>query len=209
MISHQKVEFLERKATAIWLWLTSFCAYTISIVLPIIGSNVEKWLKPLLIKFGAPDFIQADFTVYGTVFGICGVLTTKAVKRLVIIDASYKDENAEKYRALKKEHKSLKADHKKISEQLENRDAEHEVKTQEVIAKCEDVKSAEIKTLKDKHKDDLERVIDDYEREARRLRECLKLQDVALDAMKNYKAVEQNYKEYNTSDVRRQKYIKE
>lgn len=51
MNSNSINEFISKKATAVWVWLNKLAAYTISIVLPIIGANVEKWLSLSWIKF--------------------------------------------------------------------------------------------------------------------------------------------------------------
>lgn len=199
MNSNSINEFINKKATAVWVWLNTLFAYTISIALPIIGANVEKWLKPFLDKVGAPDFLKTDFTVYGSVFGVCGVLTTIAIKRLIVIDARFNSEGAGKIRDLKKENKALKIKNKGLSDDKQKDKESHDAKLNQSIVDCESNKKQEIDSLKGKHKELLDRTIDDHEREMRRLRECLKLQEVAMDAMKNYKSVEQDIREYNVS----------
>ncbi|HCW2918886.1 TPA: hypothetical protein OXB49_005368, partial [Escherichia coli] len=110
------------------MWLNKLAAYTISIVLPIIGANVEKWLKPFLDKIYAPEFLKTDFAVYGSVFGVCGVLATIAVKRLVVIDARFNSEDAYKIRELKKENKSLRLKNKKLYTEKQKDKELHEAK---------------------------------------------------------------------------------
>lgn len=199
MNSNSINEFLNRKATAVWVGLNTFVAYVISIGLPIVGANVEKWLKPFLEQIGAPEYLKTDFTVYGTVFGVCGVLTTLAIKRLIIIDARYNSEDAEKFRDVKRENKALKSKNKTLSDNLEKQREEHTVKLNDTIATCNSLKNKELGELQQKHQANLDRTIDDHGREMRRLRECLKLQEAAMDAMKNYKSVELDIREYNVS----------
>lgn len=193
-------EFINKKAIAIWVWLTTAVAYAISIILPIIGSNVEKWLKPFLDKIGAPEFLKTDFSVYGSVFGLCGVLTTIAIKRLIIIDARFNSEDAEKMRQLKKDNKALRVQNKSLSTEKETTKEVHAANLKQAVDNISNIKKEEIDALQRKHNDILERTIDDHNREMRRLRECLKLQEVAMDAMKNYKSVEQDIREYNDSN---------
>lgn len=203
MDSNSITEFLNRKATAAWVWLTTSLAYIISIVLPIIGANVEKWLKPLLVRIDAPDFIQSDFTVYGTVFGVCGLLTTSAIKKLITIDKKYNSIEAEKLRSLKREHRTLKTENKRINKDLEQKDTDHNNKIKDTVENCDKKSKEEIKTLKERHQNNMDRTVEDHNRELRQLRERLKLQAVVLDAMTNYKSVEQDFKEYNSSNVNR------
>ncbi|MFO5025783.1 hypothetical protein RCK63_24910, partial [Salmonella enterica subsp. enterica serovar 1,4,[5],12:i:-] len=61
--------------------------------------------------------------------------------------------------------------------------------------------------LKKKHEEEFARKIDDHEREVRRLQEYIRLQEVAMDAMKNYKSVEQDIREYNVSGNTRKIHI--
>ncbi|MFM9662688.1 hypothetical protein, partial [Streptomyces scabiei] len=75
----------------------------------------------------------------------------------------------------------------------------HEAKLSQSIAECENKNKQEIDSLKKKHEEVFARKIDDHEREVRRLQEYIKLQEVAMDAMKNYKSVEQDIREYNVS----------
>lgn len=203
MNSNSITEYLDRKAMAIWAWLTTCLAYVISIVLPIIGANVEKWLKPLLLSLNAPDFIQSDFTVYGSVFGVCGVLTTAAIKKLIYIDAKSNGLEAERLRSLKKELKTLKIENKKLSNGLEQKDDEYASKLNDELAKFDKNKNEEINSLKEKHQVHMDRIVDDSEREVRRLKECLRLQGIAMDAVTKYKSIEQDFKEYNASSGKR------
>ncbi|HGX4831932.1 TPA: hypothetical protein ACNEZI_004547 [Escherichia coli] len=207
MNSNSINEFISKKAAAVWVWLNKLAAYTISIVLPIIGANVEKWLKPFLDKIDAPEFLKTDFAVYGSVFGVCGVLATIAVKRLVVIDARFNSEDAYKIRELKKENKSLRLKNKKLYTEKQKDKELHEAKLSQSIADCENKNKQEIDSLKKKHEEAFARKIDDHEREVRRLQEYIKLQEVAMDAMKNYKSVEQDIREYNVSGNTRKIHI--
>ncbi|WP_236522790.1 hypothetical protein [Escherichia coli] len=80
-------------------------------------------------------------------------------------------------------------------------------KLSQSIAECENKNKQEIDSLKKKHEEVFARKIDDHEREVRRLQEYIKLQEVAMDAMKNYKSVEQDIREYNVSGNTRKIHI--
>lgn len=196
-------DFIRKKASAAWVWFMSFLAYVVSIVLPIIGSNVEKWLKPFLTEIRAPDFIQSDFTVYGTVFGVCGTLTMFAVKRLVACDVYYKSDMGKQIARLKKENKSIKAENKRISNILSEQESHKRRAVEKAVSECSVEYESRIFRLTELHELDLSSKDSIHANEVRRLNEMLRIQSVAMDAVANYKSIEANMEAYNESSAKR------
>jgi len=193
------IESIKNNLVALWLWVATFIAYLISIALPILGSNVEKWLTPFLASINAPDFIQSDFTVYATVFGLIGIITTKLVRFLIVADDRYKYDVNVKLRAKVSENKVLKNENKNLLRKIKSIENSQEECVKNAKIGWDKDKLEEINSINRSHSDDLNRMIDEYERDKRRMQECLRLQDVALDAMKNYKSVENDIQEYNSA----------
>jgi len=203
MKSNTITEYLNKKAIAAWLWFTTLFAYLVSIILPIIGANVEKWLKPLLVKIEAPEFLRSDFTVYATVFGVFGVLTTKAIKALVTADERYKSEDAAKIRAIRKDNRRLRDENKKLTSDNLALSDQHKEDLRTKKVEWEQSKKEELDLVKEANSEVMKKTVEDYEREKRRMQECIKIQELAMDAMKNYKSIEQDIQEYNASSTRR------